>query len=90
VTIDEFLVGYEGEIPPLEAGHETTVRLTLESGSLRAGVYRFHYQLNEPEQTLDASTSPLPLRVVGPEFPPGLVRLNPRVSVETGSLKGSL
>jgi ABC-type polysaccharide/polyol phosphate transport system ATPase subunit len=87
VTIDKFQIGY-GEIPRLAAGDEVTVRLTLEAGSLRPGVYRLHYLLAEPEQELDASRVALPLRVVGPDSS-GLVDLDPRVTVETGSLKGS-
>jgi ABC-type polysaccharide/polyol phosphate transport system ATPase subunit len=89
VTIDKFQVGYEGEIPPLAAGDEVTVRLALEPGSLRPGVYRMHYVLAEPGRVLDASRSALPLRVVGPESSRGLVDLNPRISVELGSVRSS-
>jgi hypothetical protein len=89
VMIDTFRVGGDGDIPPLAAGDEVTVRLSLEPGSLRPGVYRFHYFLEDRGELLDASTSALPLRVAGPKSTRGLVDLDPRITVETGSLKGS-
>jgi ABC-type polysaccharide/polyol phosphate transport system ATPase subunit len=89
VMIDTFQVGGDGEIPPLAAGDDATVRLSLEPGSLRAGIYRFHYVLEERGELLDASTSALPLRVVGPDSSRGVIDLDPRVTVETGSRRGS-
>lgn len=87
VTIDSFRTGYEGEIPPLAAGDEVTVRLTLEPGSLRPGSYRFNYVLGKPRQLLDFSRTALPIRVTGDDSTPGLVNLEPRITVDTGTLK---
>jgi ABC-type polysaccharide/polyol phosphate transport system ATPase subunit len=89
VTIDKFRIGYEGEIPPLADGDELTVRVTLEPGSLRPGVYRIHHVLAEPDRVLDASKSALPLRVLGPGASKGLVDLNPRISIETCSVRSA-
>jgi ABC-type polysaccharide/polyol phosphate transport system ATPase subunit len=87
VTIDSFRTGYDGEIPPLAPGDEVTVRMTLEAGSLRPGSYRFNYVLGKPRQVLDFSTTALPIRVTGAESSSGLVNLEPRIMVDTGSVK---
>jgi ABC-type polysaccharide/polyol phosphate transport system ATPase subunit len=86
VTIDRFQASHDGEIPPLAAGDEVTVRFQLDPGSLRPGSYRFHYVLSERGQLLDASRAAVPLRVTGTQMP-GLVDLHPRVTVDVGGVR---
>ena len=88
VTIDTFRAGHEGEIPPLAAGDEITVRVELE-GSLRPGGYRFNYVIARPDRDrlLFSSRTALPLRVTGADPVPGVVNLTHRVSVDRGAVR---
>jgi ABC-type polysaccharide/polyol phosphate transport system ATPase subunit len=87
VTIDTFRAGHGGEIPPLAAGDEITVRVQLE-GALRPGGYRFNYVLARPDRDrlLFSSRTALPLRVTGADPIPGVVKLEHRVSVDRGAV----
>jgi Wzt C-terminal domain len=83
VTVATLRAGDDDEIG-LAADDEIVVRFAFEPGILRAGVYRFNYILGTPDRAhlLDHSREALPLRVVGDESRPGLVRLEHSVTVD--------
>jgi ABC-2 type transport system ATP-binding protein len=86
VRIAAFPVGDDGEIPPLGAGEEITVRVLLEENSLEPGDYGWSYALDLPaaDRTLDRSVEPLRLRIPGTGSGRGLVRFGHRVTVDRG------
>ena len=82
VVIATFPVGYGGEIPPVGAGEEVTVRVAIERSALRPGSYRLLYHLGTSERLFDRAAAPLPLRVTGSSPGEALVELAHSVSVE--------
>jgi ABC-type polysaccharide/polyol phosphate transport system ATPase subunit len=87
VIVATFPVGYEGEIPPIEAGEEATVSVHLENGGLGSGSYRFNYILGILGRPLDRASRPIPLTVTGASSEAGLVRMGHRTTVEGGAVE---
>jgi ABC-type polysaccharide/polyol phosphate transport system ATPase subunit len=84
VRISGVRVG-EGEIPPLAAGEQVTVRVEFEGGSLEPAEYRLDYRLNDrtgSERQLDRSPDPIRLRITGADRGAGAITLPHRVQIE--------
>lgn len=88
VVIARFPIGYGGEIPPISAGEELTMRVSLDASGLRPGSYRFHYHLGTADRLYDRSSEPLALRITGADPGESLVDLSHRIEIEGGPPEG--
>jgi ABC-2 type transport system ATP-binding protein len=90
VTIETFRAEGGTKIPPVSAGEEIVVRINLD-GALKPGSYRFNVLLGvgPPERPLIPWRDTLPLRVIGSDSVPGLVKLGHTIAVDRAVAKRS-
>jgi ABC-type polysaccharide/polyol phosphate transport system ATPase subunit len=90
VTIETFQALAESQMPSLVRGQEIVVRIEVD-GALKVGSYRFNVLLGvgPPERPLIPWSDTVPLRVIGSDSAPGLVKLRHAIAVDDAAAKDS-